>query len=224
MRQDKRDRRSLRTRRLVTSAMMELLLEKRFDAITVQDLLDRAGIGRSTFYAHYFDKDDVLAQIAEQMLETFRMRVAQETARHAGEHARQTGDVGTAEHIGHAAGQAILPSLEIFRHVQQQYPQLRALVRGHAGEVLWEAGQALLRQNVERTLTTTYTRSATQTGPLPVPVEVVAQYLAGAFLNLLTWWLRAEMPYTADQMDSFFQKLALRGVWEIWATVEENRN
>jgi AcrR family transcriptional regulator len=41
------------------------LLEKRFDAITVQDLLDRAGIGRSTFYAHYFDKDDVLAQIAE---------------------------------------------------------------------------------------------------------------------------------------------------------------
>jgi AcrR family transcriptional regulator len=202
--------------------MMELLLEKRFDAIIVQDLLDRAGIGRSTFYAHYFDKDDVLAQIAEQMLETFRMRVAQENARHPGEHARQAGDAGTAEQAAQAA-QAILPSLEIFRHVQQQYPQLHALVRGHAGEVLWETGQALLRQNIERTLITTYTRSATQTGPPSVPVEVVAQYLAGAFLNLLTWWLRAEMPYTADQMDSFFQQLALPGVWETWATVEKNR-
>jgi AcrR family transcriptional regulator len=193
--------------------MMELLLEKRFDAITVQDLLDRAGIGRSTFYAHYFDKDDVLAQIAEQMLETFRMRVVQETAQKA---ARQTGDAGTAEHVGHAAGQAILPSLEIFRHVQQQYPQLHALVRGHAGEVLWETGQTLLCQNIERTLTSTYTQATARS----VPVEVAAQYLAGAFLNLLTWWLRAEMPYTADQMDSFFQQLALPGVW---ATVDENR-
>jgi AcrR family transcriptional regulator len=193
--------------------MMELLLEKRFDAITVQDLLDRAGIGRSTFYAHYFDKDDVLAQIAEQMLETFRMRVVQETAQKA---ARPTGDAGIAEHIGHAAGQAILPSLEIFRHVQQQYPQLHALVRGHAGEVLWETGQALLCQNIERTLSATYTQAT----PRSVPVEVAAQYLAGAFLNLLTWWLQAELPYTADQMDSFFQQLALPGVW---ATVEETR-
>jgi AcrR family transcriptional regulator len=204
--------------------MMELLLEKRFDAITVQDLLDRAGIGRSTFYAHYFDKDDVLAQTAEQMLETFRARVAQGTAKEAGrEQLRQLGDAGTAEragntgYAGYAAGQAILPSLEMFRHVQQQYPQLRALVRGHAGEVLWETGQALLRQNIEHTLTTTYTQAA----PHSVPVEVVAQYLAGAFLNMLTWWLEAEMPYTADQMDSFFQQLALPG---IWAAVGANRN
>lgn len=65
MKQIKQDRRSLRTRRLVNTALMDLLLEKRFDAITVQDLLDRAGIGRSTIYTHYFDKDDVLASIME---------------------------------------------------------------------------------------------------------------------------------------------------------------
>ncbi len=52
MKQDKQDRRSQRTRRLVSSAMTELLREKRYGAITVQDLLDRAGIGRSTFYTH----------------------------------------------------------------------------------------------------------------------------------------------------------------------------
>lgn len=59
MKQDKQDRRSQRTRRLVSSAMTELLREKRYDAITVQDLLDRAGIGRSTFYTHYFDKEAI---------------------------------------------------------------------------------------------------------------------------------------------------------------------
>jgi len=53
MKQDKQDRRSQRTRRQVRSAMTDLLREKRYDAITVQDLLDRADIGRSTFYAHF---------------------------------------------------------------------------------------------------------------------------------------------------------------------------
>lgn len=56
MRQDKQDRRSQRTRRLISSAMAELMSGKSYDAITVQDLLDRADIGRSTFYSHYFDK------------------------------------------------------------------------------------------------------------------------------------------------------------------------
>jgi AcrR family transcriptional regulator len=219
MRREKHDRRSLRTRRLVTSALMELLLEKRYDAITVQDLLDRADVGRSTFYAHYFDKDDVLADITEQMLDAFRLRVAQQTQHDTVQAALavQAAEVGSG-HVGAGGqlgplGQVLVPSLELFRHVHQQYPQLRALVRGHAGAVLWETGQALLRRNIERTLTSAITD--VPTAPLPVPAEVVAQYLAGAFLNLLKWWLEAEMPYTPEQMDSLFQQLAMPGVWAI---------
>jgi AcrR family transcriptional regulator len=60
MKQHKQDRRSQRTYHLVRTAMMALLLEKRYDAITVQDILDRADIGRSTFYTHFYDKEDVL--------------------------------------------------------------------------------------------------------------------------------------------------------------------
>ena len=63
MKEDKQDRRSQRTRHLVNSAMLELLFEKHYDTITVQDILDRANIGRSTFYAHYFDKEDVLTSM-----------------------------------------------------------------------------------------------------------------------------------------------------------------
>jgi hypothetical protein len=47
------------------------------------------------------------------------------------------------------------------------------------------------------------------------PLTVVAHYLAGALLNLLKWWIEAEMPYTAEQMDELFQQLALLGVWRI---------
>jgi len=69
MKQEKQDRRSRRTRNQVIAAMMDLMLEKTYDAITVQDLLDRANIGRSTFYSHYYDKEDVLSSLGEQMLE-----------------------------------------------------------------------------------------------------------------------------------------------------------
>src|SRR5581483_1596496 len=68
VKQQKADRRSQRTYRLVSSAFAELIVEKPYDKILVQDILDRAGIGRTTFYAHYFDKEDVLNNIVEQEL------------------------------------------------------------------------------------------------------------------------------------------------------------
>src|SRR5437867_644732 len=53
------DRRVRRTTRALIEALVALVLEKRYDAITIQDLLDRADVGRSTFYAHYRGKDDL---------------------------------------------------------------------------------------------------------------------------------------------------------------------
>ncbi len=190
MKQDKQDRRSQRTHRLVISAMLELMAEKSYDAITVQDLLDRANIGRSTFYSHYFDKEDVLASLAEQMLEMLSQQFSQRNA-----------------------GQGIIPSLELFQHALQNQQHFRAMLRGHAREVLWDAAQASLSRTIEQTLAATL---ATKRSP-SVPLTVMSQYLAGAFLNLLKWWLEAEMPYSPAQMDEMFQQLALPGVW---ATVE----
>lgn len=190
MKQDKQDRRSQRTRRLINSAMMDLLFEKRYDEMTVQDVLDRANIGRSTFYTHYFDKEDVLASIAEQQLELLSQQLSQRDA-----------------------GQGIIPSLELFQHVHQNHQYFRAMLRGHAREVLWDAAQTSLSRTIEQALATTLAKKRSPS----VPLTVVSQYLAGAFLNLLKWWLEAEMPYSPEQMDEMFQQLALPGVW---ATVE----
>lgn len=69
MRQDKTDRRSLRTRRTLMLALMDLMRAKRYDAITVQEITDHADVGRSTFYAHFTDKDDLLADGVRRMLD-----------------------------------------------------------------------------------------------------------------------------------------------------------
>lgn len=194
MRQEKQDRRSQRTRRLVMSALMDLLAEKSYDAITVQDLLDRANIGRSTFYSHYFDKEDVLASVAEQMLELLSKPLSQRDA-----------------------GQGILPSLALFQHALQNHQHLRAMLRGRAREVVWDAAQASLGRTIEQALAAPFAKNRSPSVPLPV----LAEYLAGAFLNLLKWWIETEMPYSPAQMDDIFQQLALPGVW---ATLEGKRS
>jgi len=188
VKQEKQDRRSQRTRHLVHAALMELLLEKRYEAITVRDILDHAEIGSSTFYAHYFDKEDVLTDVIEQMLEQLFPAMAQTTVE-----------------------QGMLPSLALFRHIQEhsQHSHFRALVRGHAEERVWEVLQTKLSSIIEQTLASD---DAEKKAP-SVPREVVAAYLSGAFLNLLTWWITSEMPYSAERMDEIFQQLALPGVW-----------
>ncbi len=185
MKQDKQDRRSQRTRHLICSAMMELLREKRYDAITVQDLLDRADIGRSTFYNHYFDKDDVLAALSEQMLEQFSNQLSRRNAAQ------------------------IIPSLELFQHVQENFKFFQTTARGNVEEIIWNRAMTLLSRNIEQALIAI----SAEKGASEVPLPVIAQYLAGTFRHLLKWWLENDMPYTPEEMEDMFQQLAMPGVW-----------
>jgi len=54
------DRRTQKTKKFLAEALRELILEKGYDALTIQDIIDRANVGRSTFYAHYESKEQLL--------------------------------------------------------------------------------------------------------------------------------------------------------------------
>ena len=114
MNSTKTDRRSRRTRQLIADAFVGLMLQKRYDDITVQDILDRADVGRSTFYAHFTDKENLLLSEIEHVIHDL------------GEYA--------AHHGGMEHG--ILPSLELFRHVKEQRRLMQALVWGQGADLL----------------------------------------------------------------------------------------
>ncbi|GHO85712.1 TetR/AcrR family transcriptional regulator [Dictyobacter formicarum] len=185
MKQEKHDRRSQRTRSLVTTAMMALLSQKRYDQITVGDLLERANIGRSTFYSHYFDKEDVLADLVKQQSVLISQRFSRREA-----------------------GQHLIPALEFFEHFQEHYPLLHALLREHAGEIVWETAQECLKQSLEQALPLV----CPDPEALSIPLPMIAQYLSEAFLGLLKWWLSADMPSSPEEMERIFEQLALPGV------------
>src|SRR5688572_8493663 len=113
------DRRSLRTRRLLGHALIELMQEKRYDKITVQDIIDRADVGRSTFYAHYLDKEDLLTSQFVEVLDSFSQHL-------------QMGASNSDPHMNVKA---------LFRHVREFQPTYDAMLWGRGVELLYQQGQ-----------------------------------------------------------------------------------
>lgn len=77
-RNGKMDRRIRRTRDRLGGAIMQLLQEKQFESITVQDVLDRAHVGRSTFYSHFRDRDDLFLSDVDEFYEHMAMALSSE--------------------------------------------------------------------------------------------------------------------------------------------------
>jgi AcrR family transcriptional regulator len=180
----KEDRRSVRSRSLLENALVALMQERRYADITVQDILDRADVGRSTFYAHFRDKEDLLIRSLERVLESFI-------------HHMDGGD----------DGRALLSTVEFFRHVQANQVLYQAMVRGPGMDILFGQGQAMISQKIEQHLKHVPAQGQASAVPLPI----IASYLAGSFLTLLKWWVEHKLPYSPEQMDAIYQQLVMPG-------------
>lgn len=194
MKTQKTDRRSLRTRRLLGESLIALL-EKRYDDITVQDILEHANIGRSTFYEHYWDKEDLLTSEIERVIDVLDQRMSTPSQ--------------------HAAD--FLPSLALFQHVQEQQRLFQALLRGQGFrqallrgqglQVVTQAFQDLLRRRVEQRL-----REQSKRDMPDELLAVLASYIAGAFMTVMQWWLETDLAWSPECMDALFRDLVLPGV------------
>lgn len=186
----KGDRRANRTRRSLSEALIALIREKRWDTITVQHVIDRANVGRSTFYAHYRDKEDLLRSAFEEFLGAFGSHIRWENL--------ESGRV--------------LPVLELFTHLQDEFHHFyRALARSRKTDLFFKIGPALMAKGIEQSLTVWL---ADKPQP-PVPAPVLSNYLASGILSMLKWWLDQNMPYPPERMDQIFHELVMPGLCSV---------
>ncbi|MEI7768955.1 MAG: TetR/AcrR family transcriptional regulator [Chloroflexales bacterium] len=185
------DRRIQRTRGALRSALIELILEQGYEAITIQDIIDRANVGRSTFYAHYMDKHQLLlANLAElRAMLTEYQRAAVQTR-------------------GGLAKGGFAFSLGMFAHADSHVQLYRAMVGKQSGVILLREIQQILADLVRAELATISAPGGRGT----IPQEVLVEYVVSAFLGLLVWWLEAGKTCSAAQMDQMFQALTTPGV------------
>lgn len=181
------DRRIQRTRKLLQDALLALILEKGYEAVTVQDVLDRANVGRSTFYTHFQDKEALFLSEFENLRSTFERHLLSQPA---------------------ADTSPWSLSLVMFQHAQSNLQLYTALTGKQGGSLalthLQKYLSTLLRSHLKQQITR---KDSTQ-----FPPEILAHYLISAFISLLTWWLDNNRPYTAEVMNDMFRRLTQPGV------------
>lgn len=171
-------KRRLQTRQLLIETTLQLILERGFDTITVQDVTDRADLGRGTFYIHFKDKEEVVwAMFREVMLDLEREA-----------HASMDRNRPQYEYYGFRL---------IFRHAADHRDLYRIM--------LGEKGSPALTARVQDQLAASLLRDIHTAANPPepnfnLPEELEAQILTGALVRLLTWWLGNENDYSADTM------------------------
>jgi AcrR family transcriptional regulator len=189
--QAKEDRRVARTRKLLEDALHDLIVEKGYEAVTVQDIIDRANVGRSTFYAHYRDKQQLLffhfADLEAHLSEQQRL-------------IRARSDDPVERVFGF--------SLAMFQHAQEYRRLWGAVVGKQTGVAIVRRIQGILEKVVGREI-----GSLAGRGPSPkVPPIVTTQYVVNSMLGLLTWWLDEGSQYSAEEVDRMFRVLVKPGI------------
>jgi len=178
------DRRSLRTRNALSTALVGLIAERSWDEIAVQDICERANIGRSTFYLHYPNKDALL----QGGLDGLQAELQRQTQlRAADANSRSEALTGFQFALG------------LVEHAYEQRKVFRCLIGRRSGYVV----QLRFREMVIRLITDELPAS---TGLLPR--AAVARWLAGAFVELLSWWIEQPTQLPPRELVEVFNELS----------------
>lgn len=179
------DRRIVRTRQLLRDALMTLILEKGYEAVTVRNITDRANLGRATFYLHYKDKEELLIKsltaLFDELVQTLEPRDEKSVLD------------GT-------------PIRLVFEHAAANRDLYLVLFNGEGSGKIYREIQAYMVRDL-------------QTHFLPILPEkrpfsndLLANYLAGNLLNMVSWWLAADMPHPPDEMIQTYRALVFAGL------------
>jgi len=180
------DRRSERTQQALIDALITLLAIKHYDAISIKEIVKQANVGRSTFYAHYQTKDDLLKSGFGRMLDAFLEHII----------------------ISNEDQSLQLNTTSLFRHAQGHYELYRMLMWGSGFDLLIRDGHAALSARLQARLT----QLMPEKWEPPIPLSALSYSMAGSLLVLLKWWLDNKMPCSPEQMDEIVQQLVMPGI------------
>jgi AcrR family transcriptional regulator len=180
----KTDRRVARTQKHLKDALHSLIHERDYDSIAVKEILDRADVGRSAFYMHFRDKDELLVSAFHDILGVPSAR------RHSSERPEERllwFSLPVFEHLNH------------LRHVDELKlgAKGRAVLHGH----LERAVTGLIEEEVKR-LYRARRKTAGQ-----IPSALLVRYIASTFILVLNWWVENGCPLAPSDVHTLFRTL-----------------
>lgn len=176
------DRRVQRTKTSLHNALIGLAREKPYPSIAVKEILDRANVGRSTFYTHFRDKDDLLESGIHEILRSIQ---------------GQPGAVFTPERV-------VAFSLPLLKHIDEH--------RRAGGPRMKREGRVLMHEHMQDVLTSLIADELAMSpdkGQVQIPTRLLARHVAAAFVLVLNWWVETDSPLTPAEVDARFRALVV---------------
>lgn len=177
------DRRVQRTQRLLHEALGSLLHQRPYERIVVKEILARANVARSTFYAHFRDKDELLVHSIDEVLRSAE---------------------GAALRCGERHERVLAFSLPLYEHIAAHRRRCQSVkVKGQHG--LHRKVEDLLAERLLAELG----RERRAGWTPPVAADLLARHVAASFMRVLDWWVAQEPPLPAPQADRMFRALVV---------------
>jgi AcrR family transcriptional regulator len=175
-----------KSRKLLHQALISLISERNYESITVQQILDRAGVGRSTFYTHFRDKDELLVMGFEHLRETLRR-------------------VQTKTPAADSSEKVIGFSLAMFEHLYEYRNEWRILRGSMAGVIVRQSIQDMIENLIGQEFKAEPNNR--KSGASKIPSELFVHYLASTFMSVAAWWLDSKNPLAPDAVNDIYRAL-----------------
>jgi len=182
------DRRIQKTRNALNQALFDLMSEKSYESISIQEILDRADIGRSTFYTHFRDKNELLVDGLQGLEEL--LHSAQESA---------------AANSEHSYEKVIGFSLAMFEHAHNHKGIYLSLVGGHGWTIVGRHLEEMLVKLMKKQARPLY-KNADDSG---IPFDLFIDFLGATFTSVITWWFHYKKPLSHEEVNSLFRALVI---------------
>ena len=183
---NQKDLRVIKTKRGLREAFIRLLLEKGYDAISIQDIATEAEAARVTFYRHYKNKEELLIDCFNVAKEELLERLMQAS--------------GDASQSGH------LPLLVLYEHIREKETLFQVLLSSQGAQFLIDQLKEAIAERTKIRIEERF-----PAGQLLAPSEIIAYHFASAQIGLLVWWFENEQPYSPEYMAQISFWLSMAG-------------
>lgn len=173
------DRRMQKTREAIFNAFSTLLAQKRYSKITVQEIIDQANIGRSTFYSHFETKDDLLKALCKDIFDHIFSDDLNSELTH---------DFSSVDND--------LPSklTHVLYHLKDSKRDLKGILSCESKDLFFSAIKSHLEQLFSQYI-------AVSVG---IPPTYISNHLAGSFVETLKWWMQNDMTHSPEELTRYF--------------------
>lgn len=179
------DRRQWKTREAIFKAFSQMLAQKNYNRITVQEIIDAANVGRTTFYAHFETKDDLLKELCAELFDHIMLSAADCTHTHG-----LYSDSDAPESV----------FCHLLQHLQENDNNILGLLSCESSELFLRYFKDSLNQLLSAQIVDWAKQDSGQ-----VPQDFLTNHISSSFVDMVQWWLKGGRKQSPEQLTAYFE-------------------